>query len=567
MKNLLSCIILITFTVGLNAQCLSGNCFNGSGTYLYKSGAEYTGSFKNGRINGQGKLLFSNGNVYNGFWKDDYREGKGNLVFIDGGYYVGDFKKSQFSGHGEFNYPNGDQYIGDWRKNVPEGNGEYSFASGDQYKGQFKGGQFHGIGTMLYASGGQYMGHWAKNEKEGKGKIINADGIVQEGTWLAGELVKTENSPTQKNKTPKKKYEQHNSSVSTSSFLNSKDKAKDCNKYFCDFEMGQYIFRDGTRYLGEFKGGKPIGKGTVFYANGDKYVGNWDTNRPQGNGILYFKNGRVLHALWDKGQVKRQIEKITNIPDEVVEVDEDNEVKIWSVIVGVSRYTHMPTLKFTDDDAYHLYAFLKSPEGGAVPDEQITVLIDEDANKDQIIRTMKRKFHKADANDVIVFYFSGHGYDGSFLPFDFDGKNNLLSHTDLIQVLESSNAKHKVVFADACHSGSLNKSNTMAMKAPYSKKLNDYYSQFNDSKGGLALLMSSKETEYSLEDHGLRQGVFSHYLMRGLKGEANTNNDQIISIGELYKYVNHNVRLYTGNIQTPTITGDFDKNMPVGMIR
>ena len=105
------------------------------------------------------------------------------------------------------------------------------------------------------------------------------------------------------------------------------------------------------------------------------------------------------------------------------------------------------------------------------------------------------------------------------------------------------------------------------MKAPYSKKLNDYYNQFNDSKGGLALLMSSKETEYSLEDHGLRQGVFSHYLMRGLKGEANTNNDQIISIGELYKYVNHNVRLYTGNIQTPTITGDFDKNMPVGMIR
>lgn len=227
----------------------------------------------------------------------------------------------------------------------------------------------------------------------------------------------------------------------------------------------------------------------------------------------------------------------------------------------------MPTLKYTDDDAYHLYAFLKSPEGGAVPDEQISVLIDEDANKEQIIRTMKRKFHKADANDVIVFYFSGHGYDGSFIPSDFDGKNNLLSHSDLINVLESSKAKHKVVFADACHSGSLNQNNTLAMKAPYSKKLTDYYKQFNDSKGGLALLMSSKETEYSLEDHGLRQGVFSHYLMRGLKGEANSNNDRLISISELYDYVNYNVKRYTGNIQNPTITGNFDKHMPVGMIR
>ncbi len=564
MKNLLSCIILITFTTGLSAQCLSGDCFNGTGTYLYKSGAEYTGTFKNGKINGKGTLLFSNGNIYKGFWKDDYREGKGNLVFIDGGYYTGDFKKSQFSGFGEFNYPNGDLYIGDWEKNVPEGKGEYSFASGDQYNGQFEGGQFHGQGSMLYAAGGQYIGQWAKNEKEGKGKIINADGKAQEGIWMAGEMVRTESSP---NQNPKKIKKQRSSSAAAINTTSPKSKVKDCNNYFCDVEEGQYIYRDGTRYLGEFRGGKPIGKGTVFYANGDKYVGNWDTNRPQGNGILYFKNGRVLNALWDKGQVTKQIDNISNIPEEIVEIDEDNEVKIWSVIVGVSRYTHMPSLKYTDDDAYHLYAFLKSPEGGAVPDEQIAVLIDEDANKNQIIRTMKRKFHKADANDVIVFYFSGHGYDGSFIPSDFDGKNNLLSHHDLIDVLESSKAKHKVVFADACHSGSLHQNNTIAMKSPYSKKLTDYYSQFNESNGGLALLMSSKETEYSLEDHGLRQGVFSHYLMRGLKGEANTNNDRLISISELYDYVNHNVRRYTGNIQTPTITGNFDKNMPVGMIR
>ena len=127
--------------------------------------------------------------------------------------------------------------------------------------------------------------------------------------------------------------------------------------------------------------------------------------------------------------------------------------------------------------------------------------------------------------------------------------------------------KHKVVFADACHSGSLEKDQTLAMKSGYSNRLNDYYKRFKDSNGGLALLMSSKEEEYSLEDHGLRQGVFSHYLMRGLKGEANSNNDYTVSISELFDYVHKNVTRYTGNIQTPIITGKYDRDMPVAMIR
>ncbi len=565
MKYLLNCIILITATAGLSAQCLDGNCWNGEGTYLYNSGAQYTGQFKDGRINGHGTLLFSNGNLYKGFWKDDYREGKGNLVFTDGGYYSGDFKKSKFNGEGEFNYPNGDLYSGDWKDNLPEGNGQYSFASGDLYTGQFKTGKFHGQGTMLYAAGGKYVGQWADNKKNGPGKIINASGETQEGQWNAGEMIRTEsskaNTPSGSKKDPSKIRKVNKPKPFP------KSKVKDCNKYFCEAEQGQYIYKDGTKYIGEFQGGKPIGKGTVFYANGDKYVGTWDTNRPHGNGILYFKNGRVLQASWRDGNVIKRVDTIKDIPEEIVEVDENNDVKIWSVIVGVSRYTHMPTLKYTDDDAYHLYAFLKSPEGGAVPDEQIAVLIDEDANRNQIIRTMKHKFHQADANDVIVFYFSGHGYDGSFIPSDFDGQNNLLKHQDIIEILEESKAKHKVVFADACHSGSLDTNNTLAMKAPYKNKLHDYYTQFNNSDGGLALLMSSKEEEYSLEDHGLRQGVFSHYLMRGLKGEANRNNDYTINISELFDYVHSNVTRYTGSVQTPTITGDYDRNMPVAMIR
>ena len=79
--------------------------------------------------------------------------------------------------------------------------------------------------------------------------------------------------------------------------------------------------------------------------------------------------------------------------------------------------------------------------------------------------------------------------------------------------------------------------------------------------------MSSKGEEYSLEDGGLRSGVFSYFLIRGLKGEANSNGDHIITIAELFNFVKTTVSIYTGKVQTPTLTGDFDANMPVAFIR
>ncbi|MCB9298853.1 MAG: hypothetical protein H6559_37895 [Lewinellaceae bacterium] len=65
----------------------------------------------------------------------------------------------------------------------------------------------------------------------------------------------------------------------------------------------------------------------------------------------------------------------------------------------------------------------------------------------------------------------------------------------------------------------------------------------------------------------MRSGIFSHFLVRGLKGEANQDGNAIITVKELFDYVHQNVRLYTGNIQTPTLTGDFDRRMPVAFVR
>jgi hypothetical protein len=96
--------------------------------------------------------------------------------------------------------------------------------------------------------------------------------------------------------------------------------------------------------------------------------------------------------------------------------------KVWAVVCGVATYDHMPVLRYTDDDALPgFYAFLKSPEGGALPDQQIRALIDEDATHENILENIDQIFGMAGPDDLVVFYFSGHGLNGSFLPIDFDG--------------------------------------------------------------------------------------------------------------------------------------------------
>jgi uncharacterized caspase-like protein len=130
-------------------------------------------------------------------------------------------------------------------------------------------------------------------------------------------------------------------------------------------------------------------------------------------------------------------------------------------------------------------------------------------------------------------------------------------------VFEESKAKHKICMADACFSGSL-----LAMKAAnIDVALNKYYKEFESTKGGMALLMSSKSQEYSLEDHGLRSGIFSHYMIKGLKGEADTDKNKIITIKELYDFTYKNVKSYTAGAQTPSISGNYDPKMPISVVR
>ncbi|HMO39269.1 MAG TPA: caspase family protein [Saprospiraceae bacterium] len=522
MKLLLTTLAVVATLPLLLAQpgrCTKGTCLNGYGEYVFSNGDEYKGDFQSGKMHGQGILYYKNGDKYLGNWLHARREGRGRLIMINGDVYFGMFVQDRF-----------------------QGDGELTFANGDRYEGQFKNGLFDGQGTMHYADGSQYVGRWSAGQRVGAGQMQLANGETLNGEWEA---------------------DQYRAEWARVSYQGDTTSLRNCNANFCATGIGKYTYHDGTRFIGDFLDGKPEGTGMVYYKSGQRYEGQWRKDQPNGKGVMHYTDGKILGAIWENGTpAKRLFEEVSTERTNAVMIDYDPKVKIWAVVIGAARYSYMPVLRYTDDDAYQIYAFLKSPEGGALPDNQMRLLIDEDATRSNILYAMRSVFTRADENDVVLFYFSGHGIEGAFLPIDYDGNTNLIYHHEVRDMLMASRAKHKIVLADACHSGGL-----LALKTPNSLDLQKLYKAFETTKGGTALMMSSKGEEYSLEDGGLRSGVFSHFVIRGLKGEADQNGNGIVSIQELYNYVYRQVRRYTANVQTPTISGSYDPEMPISVVR
>jgi len=539
MKWLITFLLITTTSILSKADvCESGNCQNGYGILTTQSGGKYLGEFKNGLKNGQGVFRYSNNIKYVGSWKNNLRHGFGS-VYIDGKIaQTGKWKNDKITVQSRilFGCVSGD---------CNNGFGTYLYKNGQKIYAQFSNGKVINKVVCYYTSGEKYIGSWYNDSRDGLGVMYQRDGKIAEGIWAKDLFIgETKNE---------------------ASFIG-------CVSGNCGNGDGVFIYEDKTRYNGEFKNGLASGFGICYYSDGDIYVGSWKDHAFHGEGTMYYNDGTKAEGSWKLGQfiqptIKNQPEVYFDFDNSAPVANTNNEnskqSKIWVILVGVGRYTAMPSLKYTDDDAYKLYGFFKSPEGGAIPDEQIMTLIDEDASRAKVLKSVRDFSTKAAPQDVILFYFSGHGKKGSFLPSDYDGATNVIEHSVLLKAMENSQAKSKIIIADACHSGSF----TTSKGEKYKSMVNNYYDAFAATSGGTVLMMSSKSNEISIESSGLRQGIFSYYLINGLKGGANTNSDRIVTVQEAFDYIYANVRHFSGNTQSPVMYGTFDKNMPLGGVR
>ena len=62
--------------------------------------------------------------------------------------------------------------------------------------------------------------------------------------------------------------------------------------------FGETMFLHGQNYAGEFRAGKPHGRGTMSYPGSNKYVGEWRDGRREGQGTMWYPIGHKYIGEW-----------------------------------------------------------------------------------------------------------------------------------------------------------------------------------------------------------------------------------------------------------------------------
>lgn len=250
---------------------------------------------------------------------------------------------------------------------------------------------------------------------------------------------------------------------------------------------------------------------------------------------------------------------------------------ILALVIGVGQYHYsVDPLKYAAADAQSFHDFLRSPEGGGLPSDRIRLLLNKEATRENIINNMEWLASKAFENDLVIIYLATHGMVDQgelyFVGYNTDPRNLLAtgikkSDLDIIQRRLKSN---KVVwFADACHSGSLGEDPNITVRANRASNTNRLLSEIAKARNGLAMFLSAQSSEFSQESDkwGGGHGVFTWYLLQGLRGQADRNKDNLITVSELFDYVSRQVNEATEGKQSPTIYGNYDRTLPLSTVK
>jgi len=240
--------------------------------------------------------------------------------------------------------------------------------------------------------------------------------------------------------------------------------------------------------------------------------------------------------------------------------------KLYGLVVGISEYESLPKLQYADKDAQVFFEYLSKANAGK-DSSNITLYTNKDATRDVITDKLYSISEHVKAGDKVIVYFSGHGDVEQLVQTD----NSLLLLTEapLKNYLRKSNAyldvnlfknffdlfmskQAQIVFIiDACRSGGLiggeaGKKNTL---------LSLQQSWANEVK-----LLSCQANQESLEGKqwGGGRGLFSYYLMLGLKGLADNDKNNEISLYELDRFLKDYVGSSSNHRQIPTVQGDFN---------
>ncbi|HOV15644.1 MAG TPA: caspase family protein, partial [Spirochaetota bacterium] len=275
-----------------------------------------------------------------------------------------------------------------------------------------------------------------------------------------------------------------------------------------------------------------------------------------------------------KENLNKKSLKITD--DEDFEKKQNSKIgKRWALCIGINDYQdkYISKLKKCQNDAKGLADILKH-EGQF--DFVYTFTDDSDRNSleypslNNIIAKMEFLKNEIRQDDTLIFFFSGHGIS------DDNNKSYLITaDTNISQPYKTSLSLYQIedwisgmkiskniVILDACRN-SVEKAKGINARTLIEEK--------NSQAEISAVIYSTSPGEYSYEHDTEPYGVFTTFMIDGLKGNADKDNDMVVSFDEFRSHIEQSVNKWSmekNKKQKPytSIKGEFTGDIVLSVI-
>lgn len=207
-----------------------------------------------------------------------------------------------------------------------------------------------------------------------------------------------------------------------------------------------------------------------------------------------------------------------------------------SIGVGDYRDPKLSPRRYATADAETIAAYFQSL--GGVPPSNIRLLQNHKALYRDINEALSWWLPLHVAKDaVVIVYFSGQAMvtpAGNILLTPYDGNAadsaRLYPLNEIESVFTKLKAKHVIFLFDG-----------MVSRLPDNAKINTASPRWELGGGNTLGLIGGEDFTKGLEDDHHRHGLFTYYLLRGLRGEADTNRNGTVTLGELAGYTRQKV--------------------------
>ena len=318
-----------------------------------------------------------------------------------------------------------------------------------------------------------------------------------------------------------------------------------------------------------------------------------DLNARNKNGVsvlfhtVYYKQAEVARYLIEKGakpanEVERvQIDQMLGIStgsnpaaekpsfaavksdiDEIPAIKANPHKNSYAIVIGIERYRQkLPRADYATHDAQTMTAYLTKVLG--YPEENVITLLNDHASNVDLAKYFEKWLpNNVEKGGTVFVYYSGHGApdpkSGSAYLVPYDGDPSFIDETGyslkrMYAALGKLPAKEIIVALDSCFSGAGGRS--VIAKGSRPLVMNMQSGVLLPKNITVLSASSGDQTSSTYDEKG--HGLFTYFLLKGIKNEDVTRPDGSLRIDDLYSYVKPQVeriaRKQYNNEQTPQL--------------